>query len=327
MRATGRCLVSALLSFTLLSCGPDNDAALVGRSRRVFGALPRPTAAPGDTPQLVHLGRMLYFSNELSVNRTQSCNSCHPLDRGGAGADGEPTSTGARGTKGRRNSPTVLNADLHFAMFWDGRARTLEEQAAGPITNPVEMAMPDAAAVAARLRTMPDHEMFTFAFPREADPYTIGHAARAIAAFERTFRTHDRFDDFQWGNISALSRREKRGLARFMGLGCTSCHNGPTLGARQFQRIGIVHPYPTTDHGRFEVTRNPDDDFVFKVPSLRNVALTAPYFHDGSVRDLPTAVERMAWHQLGIRIKPADRDDIVAFLKSLSSTSRVDSGA
>ncbi len=207
-------------------------------------------------------------------------------------------------------------------MFWDGRAQTLEQQAAGPIMNPVEMAMPDAAAVAARLRTMPDHELFPAAFPNDPDPYTIDHAARAIAAFERTFRTHDRFDDFQWGNVSALSWKERRGLARFMSLGCTSCHNGPAIGARQFQRIGIVNPYPTSDHGRFEVTKNPSDDFVFKVPSLRNVALTAPYFHDGSVRDLPTAVERMAWHQLGIRIKPADRDDIVAFLKALSSTDR-----
>ncbi len=322
MRSAVRLLLPLFL-FPLLSCGPDSGPALVAKSRRVFGTLPRISAK--DTPQLVHLGRELYFSRELSVNRRQSCNSCHPIDARRPSTDGEATSPGADGQRGRRNSPTVLNADLNFAMFWDGRARTLEQQAAGPIMNPVEMAMPSAAAVAARLRTMPDHELFPAAFPNDPDPYTIDHAARAIAAFERTFRTHDRFDDFQWGNVSALSWKERRGLARFMSLGCTSCHNGPAIGGRQFQRIGIVNPYPTSDHGRFEVTKNPSDDFVFKVPSLRNVALTAPYFHDGSVRDLPTAVERMAWHQLGIRIKPADRDDIVAFLKALSSTDRLGS--
>jgi cytochrome c peroxidase len=323
MRRIARSLLAASL-LVLVSCNRSSDASLVAKSRRVFGPLPQPTAARGDTPQLVRLGRELYFSNELSVTRKQSCASCHPLDGTRPGADRRPTSPGAHGQLGRRNSPTVLNTDLHFALFWDGRARTLEEQAAGPMMNPVEMAMPNAAAIADRLRhaSSINPALFLAAFPNDPDPFSVDHAARAIAAFERTLRTHDRFDDFQNGNTRALSREEKFGLSRFMALGCTSCHNGPTIGARQFQRIGIVNPYPTSDHGREELTRNPSDDFVFKVPSLRNVALTPPYFHDGKVRDLPTAVEKMAWHQLGIKIKPQDRDAIVAFLRSLSDVKR-----
>ena len=309
----------------LAGCNRSRDAELMAKSRRVFGPLPPVTPARGDTPQLVNLGRQLYFSKDLSVTRTQSCDSCHPIEATRSGADGEPTSPGAHGTPGRRNSPTVLNTDLHFALFWDGRAKTLEEQAAGPMMNPAEMAMPDAAAVAERLRhpSSFDAGLFHSAFPNDPDPFTLDHAARAIAAFERTLRTHDRFDDFQSGNARALTRKEKLGLDRFMALGCTSCHNGPTIGARQFQRIGIVNPYPTTDRGRAELTENASDEYVFKVPSLRNAALTAPYFHDGKVRDLPTAVEKMAWHQLGMKIKPQDRDAIVAFLTSLSDVKRM----
>lgn len=320
-------IIRSLLAVSILllaACNRSNDASLVAKSRRVFGQLPPAAAAEGDTPQRVRLGRALYFSNELSVTRSQSCNSCHPVEGTRPGADRRPTSPGAHGQLGRRNSPTVFNTDLHFVLFWDGRARTLEEQAAGPVMNPAEMAMPNAAAVADRLRNASsiDAALFRAAFPNDPDPFTIDHAARAIAAFERTLRTHDRFDDFQNGNTRALSSKEKRGLNRFMALGCTSCHNAPTIGAREFQRIGIVNPYPTSDHGREELTKNPSDNFVFKVPSLRNVALTAPYFHDGKVRDLPTAVEKMAWHQLGTKIKPQDRDAIVAFLGSLSDTKR-----
>lgn len=316
-----------ILSFfiAIAGCNRSSDSELMAKSRRVFGPLPPVTPVPGDTPQLVSLGRQLYFSKDLSVTRTQSCDSCHPVEATRPGADGEPTSPGAHGTRGRRNSPTVLNTDLHFALFWDGRAKTLEEQAAGPVMNPAEMAMPDAAAVAERLRhpSTFDAALFYSAFPKDPDPFTLDHAARAIAGFERTLRTHDRFDDFQNGNARALTSKEKLGLGRFMALGCTSCHNGPTIGARQFQRIGIVNPYPTTDRGRAELTKNASDEFVFKVPSLRNAALTAPYFHDGKVHDLPTAVEKMAWHQLGMKIKPQDRDAIVALLTSLSDVKRM----
>ncbi len=317
-----RIILLSLLAVALLSCGASkDDRSLMSTSRRVFGPLPAETPEPA---KLVELGRALYFSNDLSVTHTQSCASCHPIEGAKPGTDGEPTSAGVHGTRGRRNAPTVLNADLHFRQFWDGRATTLEEQAAGPITNPVEMAMPDPAAVAERLRGLPPQTraLFTAAFPNERDPYTIDHAAKAIAAFERTLRTHDRFDDFMNGNPRALTAEEKEGLRRFMAMGCTSCHNGPAVGARIYQRIGIVNPFPTADRGRYEVTKNDSDEYVFKVPSLRNVALTGPYFHDGSIRDLPTAVDKMAWHQLGIVINPKDRDAIVAFLRSMSDVNR-----
>ena len=254
---------------------------------------------------------------------TQSCNSCHPAD--GAGADGKPTSAGALGTRGRRNSPTVLNAAFHVAQFWDGRAATLEEQAAGPITNPVEMAMPDPTAVAQRLRTSPavDRRLFREAFPAADDPFTLSHAARAIAAFERTLRSDDRFDRFQNGDLRALTRREKEGLRAFMNTGCASCHNGPLLGANRYMKIGLMKPYDNdADRGRYEVTKNLGDDYVFKVPSLRNVALTPPYFHDGNVKTLADAVEKMAWHQLGTELAGRDRDAIVAFLLSLNDVQR-----
>lgn len=305
-----------------VGCANKEDAALAKTSKRVFGTIPE-QSRKSDTTELVALGRHLYHSNELSANRTQSCNSCHPAD--GAGADRLATSKGALGAQGRRNTPTVLNAGLHFTQFWDGRAGTLEQQAAGPIVNPVEMAMRDARAVAERLRTSPhiDRKLFAAAFPGDANPYTLDHAASAIAAFERTLRTTDRFDAFMDGDTDALSAQEKEGLRRFMSLGCTSCHNGPLLGARIYQRIGIVNAYDnTSDRGRFEVTKSPADDMVFKVPALRNVALTPPYFHDGSVPQLETAVEKMAWHQLGMEISREDRDAITAFLRALSDEQR-----
>lgn len=313
-----RPLLLALLSLILVSCGND-DASLASRSRRVFGTLP--AAKHADSPALVRLGRALYFTNELSANRTQSCNSCHAVDGTQSGAEPRATSVGALGTVGRRNAPSVMNSAYHFAQFWDGRAATLEEQAKGPIINPVEMAMPHYDAVEERLRNSPilEKRLFAEAFPGDADPYTIDHVARAIAAFERTLVTRDRFDDFQNGDFHALSRREKKGLQLFMSTGCASCHGGPLLGGNKFMKVGVVNEYDnTTDKGRAEVTHARGDNFVFKVPSLRNVEATAPYFHDGRIVDLPNAVDRMAWLQLGKKLEPSERDAIVAFLRALS---------
>jgi cytochrome c peroxidase len=309
----------ALLS---LSCGAaKDDASLLAVTRSVFGKVPPASAA---SPALIALGQHLYTSKELSLNRSQSCDTCHPAD--GSGSDGQATSPGAMGQRGRRNTPTVLNAAHHDMQFWDGRAATLEEQAAGPVTNPVEMAMPDAAAVAARLRTSPhiDRALFRDAFPGEPDPYTLPHAARAIAAFERTLVTTDRFDRFQDGDRRALSADEKEGLRVFLQTGCASCHNGPLLGANKIMRMGLIHPYESSpaDLGRFEVTRQFGDRYAFKVPSLRNVALTAPYFHDGGTRVLAEAVDRMAWHQLGRTLTAEERGKIVVFLQALSDEKR-----
>ncbi len=319
MRTT-RLILPLLLLTALAACSRD-DQALIAKSRRVFGTIDSKGASASDSPALVALGRALYFSPRLSLNGTQSCNSCHPVDGGKMGADGLPTSPGALKTAGRRNTPTVLNADLHVAQFWDGRSKTLEEQATGPILNPAEMAMPDAATVEARVRSgeVAERALFTAAFPGERDPFTLEHVARAIAAFERTLRTRDRFDSFMEGNAAALTPKEKEGLQLFFDTGCASCHGGALLGGDKFQKLGIINRYPNQeDRGRFEVTSDEIDEFVFKVPALRNVALTSPYFHDGAVPTLDAAVERMAWLQLGRKLAPDQREAIVAFLHALS---------
>jgi cytochrome c peroxidase len=311
-------LFFSALAFLAGACAPGDDAALASRSKRVFGTLP--DTMPGsdtDTEAMVRLGHELFTSTELSVNRTQSCNTCHRLDA--AGVDRLVRSPGAEGGAGSRNTPTVFNAGLHTAQFWDGRAKTLEEQAAGPILNPVEMAMPSEEEILTRLRTSPLREKFVEAFPGDPEPVSMKNLSTAIAAFQRTLITRDRFDEFQSGDYDALTPQEKLGLQSFMETGCVSCHGGPLLGGHIFQKVGIVNPYPNTeDLGVAAVTDLPRDRYVFKVPALRNVALTAPYFHDGAVSELPDAVEQMAWLQLGRELPQQDRDAIVAFLGALS---------
>lgn len=288
---------------------------------------PLPARMPGaekDTPALVDLGKDLYFEVALSENKAQSCNSCHRVDGGRGGVDNEATSPGAFGKRGGRNSPTTLNAGFQFAQFWDGRADDLVAQAKGPVLNPVEMAMPSEAVVVSRLKEMPRYqEKFPKAFPGVEAPITYDHMARAIAAFERTLVTRDRFDDFLKGEDAALSELEKRGLNEFLSLGCTTCHYGPTLGGQLFQKVGLIHPYPTEDKGRLEVTKDEDDLHRFKVPMLRNIAITQPYFHNGKVATLEEAVRKMAWHQLGKELDEVQVKSLVAFLHSLTDKPRV----
>ncbi len=297
------------------------EPSLAERARAVLGVIP-PVAEPEGyerTPAKISLGRMLYFEGRLSVNGKISCNSCHPLDR--FGADGEPTSPGHDGTRGERNSPSTYHAAFHVAQFWDGRAKDVEEQAKAPILNPIEMGMPSEEAVLEMLRGIPTYvEAFAAAFPGEATPLTYENLAIAIGAFARGLVTPSRFDLFLEGDEGALTAHEKEGLRLFLDVGCTTCHQGATIGGTMFQKLGVVHPYPTEDPGRFAVTGNEADRFVFKVPSLRNVARTAPYFHDGKVATLPEAVRLMAWHQLGKELEPGEIDAIVTFLASLTGT-------
>jgi cytochrome c peroxidase len=298
--------------------------ALAAQAKTTLGVLPdRMPGAESDTPELVALGRSLWFEKRLSATGTQSCNDCHRLDGDRpTGADGEETSGGAKGTRGTRNSPSVKNAGYHLAQFWDGRARTLEEQAEKPILNPVEMAMPSAAAAEAALRAAPEYAApFAAAFPGEAGPVTFRNTARALAAFERTLRTDDRLDDFLEGDLDALSHREAAGLKLFLATGCTTCHNSPTVGANQYQLLGLVKAWETKDEGRFAVTRNEEDRKKFKVPSLRNAVATGPWFHDGSVDRLDEAVRKMAWHQLGKELTDDEIASIVAFLGALADRS------
>lgn len=285
-----------------------------------FAALPADMASADNpsTDEKVALGRMLYFEKRLSKNQEISCNSCHGLDT--FGVDNQPTSTGHKGQKGDRNSPTVYNAALHVAQFWDGRAANVEEQAKGPVLNPVEMATADAKAVEKVLSSMPEYvEAFKKAFPGDKKPVTFDNMAKAIAAFERKLVTPGRWDKFLAGDQAALTDAEKEGFLKFVDVGCTACHAGPALGGAVYMKAGLVAPWPSDkDVGRFAVTKNEADKFVFKVPSLRNVEKTGPYFHDGSVASLSDAVKMMGKHQLGKELSEADVTSIVAFLGALT---------
>jgi cytochrome c peroxidase len=291
---------------------------------------PLPDAMPGaerDTPERIALGRKLFFDTRLSVNDRQSCASCHRLDGERAGVDNLPTSPGTAGQPGRRNSPTVLNAGWQFAQFWDGRAADLADQARQPILNPDEMAMPNEQAVVDKLAATSDYPaLFAEAFPDAATPLDYANLAEAIAAFERTLHTPSRFDAFLEGDAGALDARELRGLDAFLSLGCTKCHDGPLLGGGLFERLEHYGQYPNqSDLGREEVTGDAADRLVFKVPQLRNVALTAPYYHDGAVESLDEAVRLMLTLVLDRPVKDAQVDDLVAFLGAL--TGRLPAGA
>jgi len=298
----------------------SQDADLIKQANQHFKPLPNAMPAPADNPtapEKVVLGKMLYFEPRLSKSDTISCNSCHNLATGGV--DNLPTSMGHLAQFGPRNSPTVLNAGLQFAQFWDGRAPSLEEQAKGPILNPVEMAMPDQGLVLSRIRTIPEYaERFKKAFPADKDPITYDNIARAIAAFERTLLTPSRFDDFLKGKVDALTDREKQGLGLVMKKGCILCHNGVGAGGGMFQKFGIRDRYEySDDQGRYNVTKKEEDKYFFKVPMWRNVTRTAPYFNDGSIWDLKEAVRIMGRIQLGAALTNDEIDLIVEFLHSL----------
>jgi cytochrome c peroxidase len=314
-------LVTIACSFASAPGRADSREAVQQQARAIFGALPAEAARPGDpiTDAQVELGRRLYYEKRVSKNHDLSCNSCHLLTR--FGADGEPTSAGHKGQRGARNSPTTLNAAFSFAQFWDGRAASVEEQAQGPVLNPVEMAMPSDTQVLAVLESIPGYApLFAAAFPGDAKPITYTNFGRAVGAFERRLVTPSRFDAFLGGDLDALDEAEVAGLQTFLATGCTACHAGPALGGQMFQKIGLVHPYETRDLGRYEVTKRAADEYFFKVPTLRNVAETGPYFHDGRVATLDEAIRLMGWHQLGKQLAPEEIASIRTFLATLTGT-------
>ena len=301
------------------------DQALLQRARQFFQPLPSEAPNPENplNEDKVRLGKMLYFDPRLSLSGFISCNSCHNLAT--AGVDNLPTSVGHRWQLGPRNAPTVLNAALHMAQFWDGRAKDVEEQAGMPVTNPIEMAMPSEEFALERIASIPDYvSLFEQAFPNEDSPLNYRNMARAIGAFERTLLTPSRFDRFLEGEASALNDQEKRGLKTFIDVGCITCHTGALPGGNMYQKFGLFGNYweytssNRIDSGRYVETKNEADVFMFKVPSLRNITLTYPYFHDGAVWSLDTAVWIMGKVQLGKDLSPDQIQDITAFLGSLS---------
>ncbi|HZQ94392.1 MAG TPA: cytochrome c peroxidase [Candidatus Sulfotelmatobacter sp.] len=287
---------------------------------KMFAPLPAVMASPDNpiTDAKVTLGRILYYDARLSANQKISCNTCHPLDA--YGAQTSSVSTGFRNQKGKRNAPTVYNAAGHFVQFWDGRAPTVEEQAKGPITNPVEMAMPSNRAAVQVIQSMPEYvALFQAAFPQDTDPITYNNMALAIGAFERGLVTPSKWDAFIQGDQAALSDVQKQGFNTFTATGCQWCHAGAYVGGAAYQKLGVVKPWPNQDDaGVYQLTKDEMDRMVFKVPSLRNISKTGPYFHDGSVATLDQAIRNMAVHQRGVDLSAAQVKSIEAWLDSLT---------
>ncbi len=325
--------MKALLKPLLPIC---SGIALAGLSVTVsaFEALPDVAPAPADnptTPAKVELGKQLFFDQRLSVNGTVSCNSCHSVMANGT--DNRPVSVGVFDKRGGRSAPTVWNAAFLSTQFWDGRAASLEDQAKGPILAGVEMGMPSEAAVIERLKKIPGYvSQFKTVFGGE-DSLTYDNVARAIAAFERTLITpNSNVDRYLKGEKSALSAAAKRGMKLVEKVGCTACHTGPNYAGPAGLPVGqgFYQKFPTfpsqydkqydlkADPGRFEVTHAAADKHMWRVPTWRNVALTAPYFHNGSVATLDEAVRVMAKSQLDKTLADTEVADIVAFLNGLT---------
>lgn len=304
------------------------DQELLKRAQGIFKPLPSAEEMQKLRPfteEQVKLGHQLWYEPRLSKGNTVSCNSCHNL--ASAGVDNMPTSQGHKGQFGGRNSPTALNAALLGMQFWDGRAADVEEQAGGPLVNPVEMANDSQEAAAAKIAKIPEYqELFKTAFPEDG-VVSFKNITTALGAFERTLLTPTRWDEYLKGNVSALSEQERKGVRAFMDNGCIACHSGVNLGGNSFQKFGLVKgPYwkfiedPKRDKGRADVTKKTEDEFFFRVPGLRNVAKTYPYFHNGSVWELDKAVNIMGMAQLGKELSKEDTDNIVAFLNTLSGS-------
>lgn len=306
-----------------------------GMTAHAFEPLPEKVPAPADnpmTPAKIELGKQLFFDPRLSVDGTVSCNSCHNVM--GSGTDNRPVSAGVDGKRGGRSAPTVWNAAFLTAQFWDGRAATLEDQAKGPILNPVEMGMPSAQMAVERIKAIPEYRnQFAKVFGGD-DPVNYDNIAKAIATYERVLITpNSPFDRYIKGDKKALDAPAQRGMNLVQNLGCTGCHTGPNFagpatlhsGEGFFQKFPMVagsiyeKKYDLTgDTGRHETTKQEADKNMWRVPTWRNVALTAPYFHNGSVATLDEAVRVMAKTQLDQELSEAQVADIVAFLNSLT---------
>jgi cytochrome c peroxidase len=314
--------IFSLLVVFALAAGAHASDTLLKRAQGVFKPIPvQSPALTGNsaTPEKIYLGKVLYFDPRLSASGLISCNTCHNVGMGGI--DFQETSTGHKWQKGPRNAPTVLNSVFNIAQFWDGRAPDLEQQAKGPVQASVEMNNTPARTVDT-IKSMPEYTaLFRKAFPGEKDPVSFENMAKAIAVFEATLITpHSAFDQYLEGKENALNASEKEGLKLFMDKGCGGCHGGVNMGGSGYFPFGVVaKPSPDImkgDEGRFKITGVKSDEYMFKAPSLRNIALTPPYFHSGTVWSLNEAVAVMGSSQLGITLNQTEIDGIDAFLRS-----------
>ncbi|MCM2352025.1 MAG: cytochrome-c peroxidase [Pseudobdellovibrio sp.] len=283
---------------------------------------PLPVNIKDNNPEKTKLGFLLFNEKKLSANNTISCASCHALNA--MGVDGLAKSVGIHGAAGAVNAPTVFNSGLNFVQFWNGRAKTLEDQIDGPLQYPKEMGNSWEQAVAKLNQDKRYREAFSSIY---SDGITVSNIKNAIAEFERQLQTpNSKFDRYLRGEM-VLSELEEGGYRRFKSLGCISCHQGQNIGGNMFQTMGVMGDYfkdrkdmsqTEDDLGRYLVTKRDRDKFVFRVPSLRNVEKTAPYFHDGYAKTLEQAVDIMGRYQLGQKLSRRDINAIVAFLKTLT---------
>lgn len=317
--------LSLALAILLAAVGIVRGQETLQQAKSMFKPIPlKPTPPKEGTAKgkKIQLGKMLFFDPRLSASALISCNTCHNTGLGGA--DLQETSVGHGWQKGPRNAPTVFNSMLNSTQFWDGRAKDLAEQAKGPIQASVEMNnKPD--QVVAMLSSIPEYVvLFHAAFPKEREPVTFDNVASAIEAFEATLMTPDcRFDRYLRGSSKALDSMELKGMQLFMNKGCAGCHSGINLGGNGYYPFGVMEKpgadiLPPGDKGRFKITNTEKDQYVFKSPSLRNVALTPPYFHSGKVWSLGEAVAIMGSSQLGIKFEQGEAEAVAYFLKTLT---------
>lgn len=332
--ATGMVIAAASALAAVFACvvsAEDSEQALLERARQLFKPLPADASTPERpiTPEKVALGKALFFEPRVSSDGTVSCSKCHQPTL--QGADALPVSIGNHGKLLPRNAPTVFNTALQFAQHYGGNRKDVEEQATKALVSALAYGNADYAAAEQKLKAISGYRpMFEKAFPGETDPVNVENWGKAIGAYERVLLTPAPFDRYLTGDTNALNARAKRGLDKFMTFGCAGCHNGVVVGGQMYQKFGLTADYWTLtgskevplygghDKGRFQDTKSEADAFMFKVEQLRNVAVTPPYFHDGSVTDLKDAVRIMAKLQLGRDLSGDDIGDIIAFLESLT---------
>ena len=313
------------LFFSTLLFADTREEALLKQAKSIFGALPHVMTSGKNpiTPEKVKLGKILFYETRISVDGTVSCARCHPFSL--YAADGLRKAIGNNCKINPRNAPTVLNAAGQISAHWIGNRTDVEDQAKQSVIGPPSFGMPSYEAVEKKLREIKGYApLFEKAFPGGKGPLNVDNFSKAVGAFERTLVTPSRFDAFLRGDIAALNEQEKRGLKTYTETGCTMCHFGPYLGGQMYQKFGIVEPYwkytksEPIDEGRYVVTKNEADKYVFKVPIHRNVEKTPPYFHDGSIDKLEDAVWIMGKIQLGKDLDKPQVEEVVTFLKSLT---------
>jgi cytochrome c peroxidase len=319
-------LVISILSPLVFSGSRTGQDELRVRAQSLFGRLPETMPSPENpiTPEKVRLGRALFFEARISADKTVSCARCHPISL--YGADGLEKSIGSGCQVNPRNAPTVYNAAGQISAHWIGNRRDVEDQARQSVLGPRSFGMPSNEAVENVLRSFEGYRiLFREAFPEDKDPVRVENFAKAIGAFERTLVTPAPFDAFLDGG-KTISDLQRKGLETFIEVGCADCHSGPFFGGQAYRKFGLVEPYASRtksakiDEGRYEMTKQEADKYVFKVSGLRNVAMTGPYFHDGSVARLEEAIGIMAKVQIGLDLAESRLAEIAVFLKSLTGT-------